>query len=135
MKRLLLLVALAVGAASTATAQDTSPPDDGAVTTQPVPVGRLAEPVYPRAARRARVSSQVILKLCIRTDGGVEAAEVVSQTESRGTDLLPTDNPYAPLFAAAAIEAARQWSFTPAVLRGAAVEVWVTVPIRFRNNR
>ena len=37
-----------------------------------------------------------------------------------------------PEFAAAAVEAVRQWQFSPTLLNGAAIEVLMTVKVQFR---
>jgi TonB family protein len=43
--------------------------------------------------------------------------------------LLKSD---APIFEEAAIAAAQQWVFTPAVMQKGPVSVWVSIPFRFR---
>lgn len=136
MRPSLLGLALGAALATPALAQRTPPPDVVEVTTQPAPVpGSTVTPTYPDVARRDSVGSRVILKMWIRSDGGVETADLQRVEVTRKDVPLPADNAYAPLFAAAALEAARQWRFTPAVKDGAPVDVWVTLPMRFRYSR
>ncbi len=119
MRRLALLTLLAL-AAGTTSAQGTPPRDIVAVDTQPVPLQQV-QPEYPEEARQAQIEGRVFLRLWIGSDGTVRQAVV-----------LRSDNA---IFDEAALVAARQWTFTPAIKDGRPVEVWVTLPIRFRANR
>jgi len=74
-------------------------------------------PVYPDIARSARVQGIVIAEIQIGADGLVTDAKVV-----RPVALLDQ----------AAIEAVRQWEFTPTEVNGVAVPVIMTVTISFR---
>ncbi len=116
MKRILLLAALATATAPATLAQRTPPPVMVEVDTQPAPLAdHVVQAAYPETARRDTVDSRVFLKLWIRAHGAIETIELLRQTETRNGAELPAHNPYAPLFLAAATDAARQWRFTPAV--------------------
>jgi protein TonB len=73
-------------------------------------------PVYPAVAREARVEGLVIIEATISTTGEVEGATVL-----RGHPLLND----------AALEAVRQWRYSPTLLNGVPVPVIVTVTVRF----
>jgi protein TonB len=77
-------------------------------------------PVYPAVARVARVQGVVILDAIIDAQGAVTSVRVL-----RSIALLDQ----------AAVEAVRQWRFTPARLNGVAVPVIMTVTIRFTLDR
>ena len=64
----------------------------------PPPIVKKVDPVYPPLARQARISGVVHLQVVIATDGTMKAMSVLSGH---------------PLLVPAAIEAARQWTFTP----------------------
>jgi protein TonB len=74
-------------------------------------------PVYPEAARRARIVGAVIVKVVISTEGEVADLEVL-----RGLPLGLTE---------AAVDAVRQWTFKPATLRGIRVPVSYILTVRF----
>ena len=95
----------------------------------PVPVGgnirppqKITDvaPVYPAIARAAHIEGVVILEAVIREDGGVRDVRVL-----RSIQLLD----------AAAVEAVRQWRFTPTLLNGEPVPVVMTITMAFRLNR
>ena len=73
-------------------------------------------PVYPPDAVAGRVTGVIILEVTIDTDGHVYDAKVL-----RSIPLL--DN--------AALEAVRQWEFTPTELNGMRVSVIMTVTVNF----
>ena len=75
-------------------------------------------PVYPASMRAAGRTGVVPLDALIGTDGTVVFARVVSASVH-------------PDFADAAIEAVRQWKFSPTLLNGKPVEVWMGVTINF----
>lgn len=76
-------------------------------------------PSYPDAAKRARVQGIVILECTIDTQGRVSNVNVL-----RGVPLLDQ----------AAIDAVRQWVYTPTLLGGAPVPVIMTVTVNFKLN-
>ena len=77
---------------------------------------RHVDPVYPELAKQARLAATVILECVIDRDGRVQRVTVL-----RGH----------PLFDAAAVEAVREWTYRPTRLNGIAVEVVMTVTVRF----
>ncbi len=77
---------------------------------------RDVSPVYPEIAQRARVEGIVIIEATIGTDGRVTEARVL-----RSIPLL--DQP--------ALDAVRQWTFTPTLLNGTPVPVIMTVTVTF----
>jgi protein TonB len=74
------------------------------------------KPVYPPIAQSARVQGVVIIEAVIGTDGRVEEAKVLRSI---------------PLLDAAALDAVKQWVFTPTELNGVAVPVIMTVTVNF----
>ena len=74
-------------------------------------------PVYPEIARSARVAGQVAIEATIGTDGKVVDARVIRSV---------------PLLDQAALDAVRQWEYTPSLLNGVPVPVMVTVTINFK---
>jgi len=77
---------------------------------------RDARPVYPEDARAAGVQGIVIVEAVIGKDGKVESATVL-----RGIPMLDQ----------AALDAVRQWEFTPTFVNGAPVSVIVTMTVNF----
>ena len=73
-------------------------------------------PAYPTIARAARVEGVVILEAVIGENGGVRDVRVLRSI---------------PLLDGAAIEAVRQWRFTPTLLNGQPVPVVMTVTVAF----
>lgn len=88
-----------------------------AVDRMPVPVRKI-KPRYPMAARRTGQTGQVLLRLYVDQEGAVREVQVV-RAEPPG------------VFDDAATEAVRKWRFEPAVSGGAAVGMWLTLPVRF----
>jgi TonB family protein len=74
------------------------------------------DPVYPRIAQQAKVQGTVILEARIGTDGSVQDVRVLK------TIALLTE---------AAVEAVRQWRYTPTLLNGEPVEVLMVVTVNF----
>lgn len=93
---------------------------------QPVRVGRDTvapprktkdvRPVYPSIAQSARVQGVVIIEVTLGPDGHVAETRVMRSI---------------PLLDAAAVEAVKQWEFTPSVLNGVPVPVIMTVTVNF----
>ncbi|HTY64359.1 MAG TPA: M56 family metallopeptidase [Acidobacteriota bacterium] len=77
---------------------------------------RRVEPVYPELAMRARVQGQVILKVTVDEEGNV--------TEATVTDGHPLLNE-------AAVNAVKQWKYSPTFLNGKPVPVIATVSVTF----
>ncbi len=78
---------------------------------------RNVSPVYPPMALQARVQGVVVLECTIGPEGKVTRVVVVS-----GPPLL-TD---------AAVDAVRQWEYTPTLLAGVPVPVIMTVRVNFK---
>jgi periplasmic protein TonB len=98
--------------------EDDGPPADFvAVEKEPVVV-RKVEPKYPELAMRAGLEGKVWVKIWVDKEG--KAKQVV---------ILKSD---AEIFNDAAIEAARQFVFTPAYMNNGPVSVWVSVPFKFK---
>ncbi len=101
------------------------PMENEPVVKKPVVIGGLVrrpmktrdvQPVYPPLAQAARVQGIVIIEATLSEDGRVMNARVL-----RSVPLL--DN--------AALDAVRQWEFTPTFLNGVAVPVVMTVTVQF----
>jgi protein TonB len=73
-------------------------------------------PVYPAIARAAKVQGMVILEAVISATGRVEDVKVLRSV---------------PLLEDAAIDAVRQWQFTPTILNGEPIPVVMTVTVMF----
>jgi len=102
------------------------PPPPPAPPPAPVRVGGIIRapqkvhdvaPRYPVVAQQSRVQGFVILEAVISEDGAVQSLRVL-----RSQSLLD----------AAAVEAVRQWRFTPTLLNGQPVPVVMTVTVNFR---
>ena len=74
------------------------------------------KPVYPPIAQSARVSGVVIIEATIGPDGRVKDAKVLRSI---------------PLLDQAALDAVKQWQFTPTLLNGVPVPVIMTVTVNF----
>ncbi len=96
------------------------PPEYGIAESQPVPLKQV-QPVYPEEAFKSGLKGTVWVKCLIGTDGKVKKTEVMK------ADSV--------IFIKPAIEAAKQWIFTPARLRGKPVETWAAIPFRFDKTR
>jgi TonB family protein len=87
----------------------------GGSITQPRKTKDVA-PTYPAAAQQARVQGIVILEATIGTDGKVQDAKVLRSI---------------PLLDAAALDAVRQWEYTPTLFNGVPTPVIMTVTVNF----
>jgi periplasmic protein TonB len=87
----------------------------GGVVTQPRRI-HYAAPLYPELARRAGVKGTVVIDCVIDPAGRVSEALVVSGH---------------PLLDAAALDAVRQWRYTPTLLNGVPIRVLLTVTVVF----
>ncbi|HQP89307.1 MAG TPA: TonB family protein, partial [Thermoanaerobaculia bacterium] len=84
---------------------------------EPVEISRVP-PVYPEAARKARLQGIVTVRGVITREGTVQSAQVLFGV--------------APLLDNAALRAFEQWKYQPATLNGKPVPVYVTATILFR---
>jgi periplasmic protein TonB len=101
------------------------PPPVPAVPQKPVrPGGDIREPVkvkhvppvYPQIAINARISGRVVIDAVIGTDGVVRDVRVLSGV---------------PLLNQAALDAVKQWRYTPTMLNNVPVQVIMTVTVQF----
>lgn len=106
-------------------AEPPPPPPTPATSVAPMRVGGAVRPpqkihdvppVYPPIAQSARVGGVVILEAVIAEDGSVRDVHVLRSI---------------PLLDQAAIDAVRQWRFTPTLLNGQPVPIVMTVTVRF----
>jgi TonB family protein len=77
---------------------------------------RRVEPVYPQAARAARVQGVVLLRAVINKSGQPVDLSVISGH---------------PLLNDAAVQAVRQWEYRPAMFNGQPIEIITTVTVNF----
>jgi protein TonB len=77
---------------------------------------RHVPPVYPPIAQQNKIEGVVILEAVIAENGRVRDVRVLRSV---------------PLLDQAAVDAVRQWHFTPTLLNGEAVPVVMTVTVRF----
>ena len=96
--------------------------------TEPVRVGgqikepkkiKNVNPVYPDIARQARVQGVVIMECVISPQGAVTTCKNL-----RGIPLLDQ----------AAMDAVKQWTYSPTLLNGVPVPVIMTVTVNFKLN-
>jgi protein TonB len=80
---------------------------------------KRVEPGYPDVALMAKVSGMVILEAVVSADGSVESVKVL-----RSVKFL--DN--------AAIEAVKQWKYSPLILNGIPTPFVLTVMLNFRTQ-
>ena len=78
-------------------------------------------PTYPLLARRRGYAGVVMLSVEVLADGRVGHLEM---KKSSGYDLLDRS----------ALEAVRDWKFSPAKKMGRPINMWVDVPVRFELN-
>jgi TonB family protein len=76
------------------------------------------QPIYPKLALKAGLEGTVWIKLWVDTTGRVFQAYVQKSD--------------AQIFEQSALEAARQWRFKPALMKGKPISTWVSVPFRFK---
>ena len=77
---------------------------------------RNVKPVYPQIAQSARVQGVVIIEATIGPTGKVQDARVLRSI---------------PLLDQAALDAVRQWEYSPTLLNGVPVPVIMTVTVNF----
>jgi TonB family protein len=99
----------------------TGPGGGLAATVKPGMLISRVPPVYPPAARAARISGTVVVQAMIGKDGRIYNTQVVSSLD----DSLSQ----------AAIEAVRQWRYLPYTLNGAPVPVKTTINVEFTLDR
>ena len=80
---------------------------------------RDVKPVYPAEAQGAKVQGIVIIEAVIDQEGSVRATKVLRSV---------------PMLDDAAVNAVRQWQFTPTLVNGVPVDVVMTVTVNFTLN-
>jgi len=81
---------------------------------------RKVIPVYPELAKRARVEYQVVLEVNVDEEGNVTNVKVL-----KGHPLLDQ----------AAVDAVKQWKYSPTLLNGEPVPVVATVTVEFKLSK
>jgi TonB family protein len=115
MRKLACVLAFILSTAVSATAQTVQPVRVGGDVPPPKKI-KDVRPAYPPAAQSARVQGVVIIEAIIGPDGHVQDARVLRSI---------------PLLDASALEAVRQWEFTPSTLNGVPVPVIMTVTVNY----
>jgi TonB family protein len=105
----LLLILAAPGAHA-------SPARADAQRAAPPKIVKHVEPIYPEAARQARIQGVVVVEATIGPDGKVRDAKII-------TSIPQLDQ--------AALAAVRQWEYEPTIVRGVASPVIMTVRVNF----
>jgi protein TonB len=96
---------------------DPDPPMDKYVYVETLPdLVKQVTPEYPSIARQAGMSGKVLLALQVGTDGRVRRVQILESSV---------------MFDSAAVQAARQWVYTPATSDGHPVVVWVRQAVSF----
>ena len=81
---------------------------------------RDVRPAYPQEAQNANVEGVVILEAIVGPEGHVEDARILRSV---------------PMLDQAALDAVRQWEYTPTLLNGAPVSMLVTVTVNFTLSK
>jgi bla regulator protein blaR1 len=82
---------------------------------EPVPL-TAPPPAYPAPARDAQIEGRVLLHVLVGTDGLVRSVKVI-----QGVDELNES----------AMDAAKKWTFQPALKNGVPVATWIEIPMSF----
>jgi TonB family protein len=85
----------------------------------PVPDPGNRPPEYPEALRAQGVGGTVLLKIALSATGTVEDVQVLSGNRA---------------LAEAAVEAAREWRYSPALVEGRPTAVYFVVRVPFRER-
>jgi protein TonB len=85
-------------------------------------VVKSAVPVYPEVAVRSGIEGVVYVKVLVDKEGKPKRAVVIRETPEN-------------IFSQAALKAAMEYVFTPAVMNAGPVTVWVTIPFRFQIRK
>ncbi len=101
--------------------EDNGPPPDFVPVEKEPQIIKQVKPKYPELAQRAGIEGRVIVKIWVDKDGKPHKAVV-----------LKSD---AQIFNQAAINAAMQYRFTPAIMNHGPVAVWVVIPFTFRLQK
>ena len=78
-------------------------------------------PEYPDLAKRIGLEGSVTVNVLLDKEGKVKKTQLMKSTDD--------------VFTQPALEAAKKWIFTPAIMNGKPVLVWVAIPFRFRLTK
>lgn len=98
--------------------EEETPPDTFVPVEKDPVIVKAVPPVYPPLALRAGIEGKVYVKIWVDRQGKPRQVEVVKSNND--------------IFNEAAIEAAKQFVFTPAYMNNGPVSVWVAVPFTFK---
>lgn len=114
--------------ANAAVGNSAQPPDSIIVDSQPVPQNTV-QPHYPDIARKAGIEGTVWLRVLVSDKGVVKDVNVlrVNSNAKNGEPATTLQD--------AAIDAVQNWTFTPAMLNGKPVQVWVAIPFHFKLDK
>jgi len=85
--------------------------------TLPSPIEPQAMPVYPRELKRQGVTGSALVTFMVTTDGKTDQVQIIQASHR--------------VFGEAAVEAVKQWRFTPAVKDGKPVNCLLDLPVTF----
>lgn len=115
------------------------PPDFVPVDVQPQPLpGSNPAPKYPLIAKLEKVEGVIWIRLIVDEDGIVKKTEVLKKTftkenvEINSTNASLSTKVATDSLTTTALDAASRWKFTPALLKGDPVKVWVSIPFKFK---
>jgi periplasmic protein TonB len=83
-------------------------------------ITKSVNPEYPEDAKKAGIEGAVILKILVNKEGNVRKAVVTNRTD--GSVAMEQ----------AAVNAVKQWTFKPATIKKQPVEMWVSIPFKFK---
>ncbi len=95
------------------------PPDFVPFEKEPVVVKKI-EPTYPELARKAGLEGTVWVKMWVDKEGKVKDVVILKSSSE--------------IFNQPAIDAAKQWIFTPALMKTGPVSVWISMNFNFKLN-
>jgi TonB family protein len=81
---------------------------------------KRVNPVYPEEAMKNGIEGTVLIKVLVGKDGTVKKAVATEGKEKNES------------FERAAIDAVKQFTFTPALIKHQPVEIWVSIPFKFK---
>jgi protein TonB len=99
--------------------QPIKPVQVGGTVRQPIKTYNV-DPVYPAMAQAARIQGLVIIEATLSEDGRVVNARILRSV---------------PLLDQAALDAVRQWQYTPTTLNGVKVPVIMTITVNFTLSK
>jgi TonB family protein len=88
---------------------------------RPPEVIMTSVPEYPDLAKRIGLDGSVTINVLVDKEGKVKKVLLMKSTDD--------------VFIQPALDAAKKWVFTPAIMNGKPVPVWVAIPFRFRLSK